>query len=224
MPRPRPLLDFGPGGPAAAPRLHDHLSPALAFAPPPSYAAAHDDEEEKDAPPRAWYHYVPTCSMYSHRHRTGPYTNNLMNFFSLLGGGLLVSRIFVVTFLLLLAPHPSWLVVLINYHLRVLHDHWLFARHLAVSYALTLLAFSSLITIIVRDPGGVKNRRGRGRHGHLEPGGEQREEGRDVHVTQALLAGQEEDGEGEEEYMMDISSPGKWCRKCWAPKPPRTHQ
>ncbi|PSR70563.1 hypothetical protein PHLCEN_2v13602 [Hermanssonia centrifuga] len=35
---------------------------AFGLGPPPSYAAAHDDEEEKDAPPRKWYHYLPTLA------------------------------------------------------------------------------------------------------------------------------------------------------------------
>ncbi|KAI0345953.1 zf-DHHC-domain-containing protein [Trametopsis cervina] len=106
-----------------------------------------------------------------------------------------------ITFLFLLAPHPSWLIVLLNYHLRVLRDPWLFARHLAISYTLTFLALCSLITIIVRDPGRPT--------AHSDEAGGDDE---DMHITQALLAGDE-----------DFISPGKFCRKCWAPKPPRTH-
>ncbi|KAI0087772.1 DHHC palmitoyltransferase-domain-containing protein [Irpex rosettiformis] len=106
-----------------------------------------------------------------------------------------------VTFLFLLAPQPSWLIVLVNYHLRILRDPWLFARHLAISYTLTILAFCSLITIILRDPGRPNV------NGHAVGDADG-----DVDITQALLADD-----------LDISCPGKFCRKCWAPKPPRTH-
>ena len=173
-PRGRPLLDFGP-----AP-----------LPPPPSYAAAHDEEEEKDAPPLRWYHYFPTG-------RT-----------SILCPCLLMQlqstyvRL-IVTIVFLLAPHPSWMIVLVNYHLAVLHDPWLMARHLIISYALTLLAFSSLMVIIVRDPGRVNA----GKHN------EDNDENEEMNLTQALLADDS-----------DINTPGRWCRKCWAPKPERTHQ
>ncbi|KAI0683455.1 DHHC palmitoyltransferase-domain-containing protein [Cytidiella melzeri] len=113
-----------------------------------------------------------------------------------------------VMVLLLLSPHPSWLFVLVNYHFRVLRDPWLVARHLAVSYTLAILCFCSLITIIVRNPGYPNAKSdvvGRGGAG----GGAGDD---DVDITQALLA----------DDIDDISS-GAFCRKCWAPKPPRTH-
>ncbi|KAJ3558008.1 hypothetical protein NM688_g1169 [Phlebia brevispora] len=88
--------------------------------PPPSYAAAHDVEEERDAPPRKWYHYFPTC---------------------------------------------------------------------------------------VRDPGRVGSV---GSRGTVSADAD----GEEMNLTQALLAVEDEP---------DFNSPGKWCRKCWAPKPERTH-
>lgn len=39
------------------------------------------------------------------------------------------------------------------------------------------------------------------------------EEAEELDFTQALLADD-----------LDMHTPGKWCRKCWAPKPERTHQ
>jgi palmitoyltransferase ZDHHC2/15/20 len=93
--------------------------------------------------------------------------------------------------------------VLVNYHLRVLRDPLLVARHLAISYTLTILALCSLITIIVRDPG-----RPNARKDEAAAGGDD-----DMDITQALLA-----------QDVDDSLPGTFCRKCWAPKPPRTHQ
>ncbi|EKM51585.1 uncharacterized protein PHACADRAFT_150099 [Phanerochaete carnosa HHB-10118-sp] len=104
-----------------------------------------------------------------------------------------------VTVLFLLAPQPSWLIVLTRYHLGVLHDRRGFLQHLCITYALTLLAFSSLITIITRDPG-----RPSAQKTNSEP--------EEMNLTQALLAND-----------LDYNTPGKWCRKCWAPKPERTH-
>ena len=183
MSRGRPLLDF---------EQESGIAPPLP--PPPSYAAAHDDEEEKDAPPRRWFHYAPTAGKYTRRCRRNTRRWRADYWYHLLWC--------LVTFLFLLAPQPSWLIVLVNYHLRILRDPWLFARHLGVSYTLTILAFCSLTTILLRDPG--RPNANRDEAGSAED---------DVHITQALLADD-----------FDFSSPGKFCRKCWAPKPPRTHQ
>lgn len=110
-----------------------------------------------------------------------------------------------VVVLLMLAPHPSLIIVLVNYHLRVLHAPGRFFLHLGVTYTLTFLAFSSLIVVVARDPGPVNG---------PKPQDELVADGEDMNVMQALLATNDD----------DIHSPGKWCRKCWAPKPERAHQ
>lgn len=93
------------------------------------------------------------------------------------------------------------MIVLTKYHLGVLHDHQAFAQHLIVTYTLTILALSSVFTIIIRDPGRPPVKKGIN------------DDSEELEFTQALLADD-----------IDINSPGKWCRKCWAPKPERTHQ
>ncbi|THH26998.1 hypothetical protein EUX98_g7190 [Antrodiella citrinella] len=108
----------------------------------------------------------------------------------------------LVVVAVMVAPHPSLLIVLVNYHLRLLQAPGWFAVHLVVTYSITFLMFSSLIVILARDPGPVGSK----------TISEEEEDG-DMDITQALLAEDEE----------DAMSPGKWCRKCWAPKPPRTH-
>lgn len=60
-----------------------------------------------------------------------------------------------VLILLLLAPQPSWLIILVKFHLLTLHAPVTFTIHLLVSYALTFLAGSSLLVCVVRDPGPV---------------------------------------------------------------------
>ncbi|PPQ92838.1 hypothetical protein CVT25_004326 [Psilocybe cyanescens] len=57
------------------------------------------------------------------------------------------------TVFLLLAPQPSWLYVLVDFHLQTLHQPVIFFIHLSMSYTLTFLAFSSLIVCLARDPG-----------------------------------------------------------------------
>ena len=103
--------------------------------------------------------------------------------------------------ILVLTPHPSLLIVLVRYHLQVLHAPLVFVTHLLVTYALTLLIFSSLIVCVFRDPGQI-------------PLGEgPTEEGEEIELAQALMSHDDDD---------EISAPGKWCAICQASKPERT--
>ncbi|KZT64248.1 zf-DHHC-domain-containing protein [Daedalea quercina L-15889] len=110
--------------------------------------------------------------------------------------------------LLMLLPHPSLLLVLVNYHLRVLDSPARFLIHLLVTYTLSFLAFCSLILILARDPGPVTSPK-------AAEAAEDVDEREDMGFMQALLA-TESDGPHDKR-------PGKWCRKCSAPKPERTH-
>jgi hypothetical protein len=107
--------------------------------------------------------------------------------------------------LLLLAPHPSILHVLLNYHYLTLHATRYFLVHLLVIYTLSFLAFSSLIVCLARDPGPVPD---------AQPLAEaQPETGGEISLEDALLSTPPE----------DYTQPGKWCRICWRPKPERAH-
>lgn len=110
--------------------------------------------------------------------------------------------------LLMLLPHPSLLIVLVKYHLRVLKSPARFFIHLVVTYTLSFLAFSSLILILARDPGPVSSPKA------VEAADALNERG-DMDFMQALLA--------TEDYEPQDKRPGKWCQKCSAPKPERTH-
>ncbi|KAF7364839.1 Palmitoyltransferase [Mycena venus] len=98
--------------------------------------------------------------------------------------------------LLILAPQPSWLYVLVDYHLQTIHRPAVFLTHLLVTYMLIFMIFSSLIVCVVRDPGPV-------------------------------MLEEPQNGDAEAESLInpldDYSAPGKWCRKCWGPKPERAH-
>lgn len=85
--------------------------------------------------------------------------------------------------------------------------------NLMATYALTFLAFSSLIVCVVRDPGAVMV--DRKRHTSVDTPDLGRETDENLSLADALTS-QPQEG-------IDSSGPGKWCRKCWAPKPDRTH-
>jgi len=108
-----------------------------------------------------------------------------------------------IAVLLLLAPHPSILHVLLNYHYQTLHSTPYFLAHLLAISTLSFLAFSSLIVCVARDPGPVPE---------AQPEVQQ-DEGGDISLGDALLSTPPE----------DYTQPGKWCRICWRPKPERAH-
>ncbi|KII86681.1 hypothetical protein PLICRDRAFT_113729 [Plicaturopsis crispa FD-325 SS-3] len=103
--------------------------------------------------------------------------------------------------ILILAPHPSLLRVLVVHYLQTLNAPVTFMVHLLGTYALTFLAFCSMIVCVARDPGPVTMDKA-----HDEEDGE-------MGLTEALMA------PGGDDY----SAPGRWCHKCYAPKPERTH-
>ncbi|KIM54450.1 hypothetical protein SCLCIDRAFT_1221931 [Scleroderma citrinum Foug A] len=118
---------------------------------------------------------------------------------------------FLIT--LIVVPQPSILIVLVNHYLRTLHAPITFLIHLCISYTLAFLSFSSLIVCVARDPGPVSVDKPTG----VEDSGPGR--GRDdLGLREALMVPLDVDDDGD-----DLFSPVKWCRKCWAPKPERTH-
>ncbi|KAH9980081.1 DHHC palmitoyltransferase-domain-containing protein [Lactifluus volemus] len=113
-----------------------------------------------------------------------------------------------IAVLLLLAPHPSILHVLLNYHYLTLHAPYYFVFHLLVIYTLSFLAFSSLIACVARDPGPVPDNAK-----PLEATATEGDDGGDMSLEDALLSAPPD----------DYTQPGKWCRICWRPKPERAH-
>jgi len=115
-------------------------------------------------------------------------------------------------------------MMLISYFLQIRHSPFLFALNLSIIYTLTFLTFSSLIVCVVRDPGAVRV----GTETHSE-----------VSFGQTRTIDIEEDDEDDDTTTDlrdalrmpvvtkpvedDFNAPHKWCRKCWAPKPERTH-
>ena len=91
---------------------------------------------------------------------------------------------------MILAAHPSWLYVLVDFHLRTMHQGSIFVIHLLVTYTLTFMILSSLIVCVARDPGPVN------------PLPSQLE-GAEADLREALMPDR------------DFSSPERWCRKCW---------
>jgi hypothetical protein len=99
-----------------------------------------------------------------------------------------------VVVLLILAPHPSLLFMLVDFHFITMGQPFVFGIHLFVTYFLTFLAFSSLIVCIARDPGPV-----------IMPkpiGSSDADDSLDF--TEALMSSSE-----------DFNHHSRWCRKCW---------
>jgi palmitoyltransferase len=119
-----------------------------------------------------------------------------------------------VAVLLLLAPHPSILHVLLNYHYLTLRAPLYFVTHLLIIYAVSFLAFSSLIACVARDPGPVPDPKSEDVSGGSGGGGGGGG-GDEISIEDALLSTAPPSD--------DYSQPGRWCRICWRPKPERTH-
>ena len=114
-------------------------------------------------------------------------------------------RAIPATIILILAPQPSVIRILVYHHWRVLQQpRWLFIHALGIP-SLTLLALTSLTVCVTRNPGPVNVHRNEAAR---------RDSRDDVGIAEALM------GSADDEYLM---TPGKWCRKCWAPKPERAH-
>ena len=122
-----------------------------------------------------------------------------------------VIRLATVAVLLLLAPHPSILHVLLNYHYLTLRAPLYFVGHLLVIYASSFLAFSSLIACVARDPGPVPDPKSEDVSGGSGGG----DGGDEISIEDALLSSAVPSG--------DFAHPARWCRICWKPKPERTH-
>jgi len=103
--------------------------------------------------------------------------------------------------LMLFAPHPSWLIILIHHHILTLKSYGWFITHLLISYTLMLLACTSLIVCLSRDPGPVSSPE------------DAQDDNEETSLAEALMAPAAD----------DFNSPEKWCKKCWATKPERTH-
>jgi palmitoyltransferase len=93
--------------------------------------------------------------------------------------------------------------MLIYHHWRSLHQPAWAVIHFVVSFALTVITLTSLTITVTRDPGPVHT-----------PTAREGVNSDNIGLAEALMGGGDED---------DFMKPGRWCRKCWAPKPERAH-
>jgi len=123
--------------------------------------------------------------------------------------------------LLLIAPHPSFIIIILNYHIRTLHNSFIAFIHVTIVYTLTFLTFSSLLVCVTRDPGSIK-----GAH-HSKPNGERyNAAGSDEELSHLVITDGEEESEMSLAEVLASGRSGrkpKWCKKCMAPKPERAH-
>lgn len=107
---------------------------------------------------------------------------------------------------LILMPHPSFLLMLSAHYLKSHDDPVRFSIHLIGVYAMTLLAFTSLIVCVVRDPGSVTVRR--------KSFQRDREESEQALLHPEMMSPREID---------DLWLKGLWCKQCRCARPERAH-
>lgn len=146
---------------------------------------------------RALWAYIPLCCKFAFE--------TVWNF------NLPALHTHLVTILLILSPQPSQIIVSVKYYWKARNMPYTMTLNLFITLLLTFLAFCSMIVCVARDPGPVSTPESPSREGKTN-------EDAGMSLTEALMAGQEGDDEDE-----DYTKPGRWCRKCWAPKPERTH-
>lgn len=155
---------------------------------------------------KRWWHYVPLVGEY-----LVSYTRFGVN-----------SQSTVMLFFFFV-PHPSILLLLISYYLRIHTEPIIFVTNTVVIYALVFCACCSLLVCVVRDPGAVRIETGNTPadilRGDRNTTSTREDADGDESVTEALLA---------QPTTVRTDSPraemsAGWCRKCNAPKPERTH-
>ena len=165
------------------------------FSSPTRRDLSHTLDDDSDEPPKKWIHYLPLCGK-DPLASQAPSIQWFSTRFTLIG---------LVT--LMVAPHPSWLLILVNHYLRTLHSTSSFLFHLFVSYTLTSLAFCSLIVCVARDPGPISLLKEVSEEESASTGRD------DLGLREALMATPD----------FDEFTPQKWCHACWGPKPERAH-
>lgn len=151
---------------------------------------------------KRWYHYLPLACTSS------------PNF------NLCIAHKDPVAVFLVFLPQPSLLYVLVHFYLLPTSpgeptSPALFVTHLLCTYALTFGILTSLMVCFVRDPGKVIAPNDAEEAGEVDDTENEEVRGA-MSFDEALRSGPIDEPD-------DIFKPGKWCRKCWAPKYERTH-
>ncbi|EJC98527.1 zf-DHHC-domain-containing protein [Fomitiporia mediterranea MF3/22] len=124
--------------------------------------------------------------------------------------------------ILLFAPQYNILVMLVSYYLTIHDSPFLFAVHLSIIYLFTFLASCSLLVCVVRDPGAIRVGEDAGPDSNMQDTEDENEETDMVDALRMSPNSKTRKGQPEP-FDDDFNAPHKWCRKCWAPKPERTH-
>ncbi|KAF8585082.1 zf-DHHC-domain-containing protein [Ramaria rubella] len=150
--------------------------------------------------------------------------------------GWLVYAPLAVAVLIIFMPHPSLLIMLVSHYLKTLHAPIRFWIHLCAVYGLTFLVLSSLMVCVVRDPGPVTPEKSKAKARVYQSAWRSNQHddvGDSEQVTAALLPGARddegsEDGDGNDPSptpidVDELSRGGRWCRRCYQPRPERAH-
>lgn len=126
------------------------------------------------------------------------------------------TQISAVLVILLFAPQYPIVKMLVSYFLKIYHSPVLFVIHQSAILGLTFLTCCSLLICVVRDPGAIRP----GEQGQSAED-ENEEEGDGLDFMSALRMSPTKANIPQNDD--DFNAPHKWCKKCWAPKPERTH-
>ncbi|KAH8114409.1 zf-DHHC-domain-containing protein [Phellopilus nigrolimitatus] len=126
----------------------------------------------------------------------------------------------VVLLVLMLAPQYSVLIILVSYYLQIHFSPLLFSIHLSAICLLLFLACCSLLVCVVRDPGAVRVGE-EPNSGGAEGEDDDADADAETDLRDALLMPPISTKTRNADD--DFNSLAKWCKKCWAPKPERTH-
>ncbi|KAF8621296.1 hypothetical protein AX15_007894 [Amanita polypyramis BW_CC] len=129
---------------------------------------------------------------------------------------------------LLVAPHPSVIIIITNHHVRTLHKPLFACLHVIIIYLLAFLTLSSLLVCVVRDPGSIKERDPAGDNPEVNDGYDVADEELSRLMTSNGDDGEDGDGMSLRQALAstDAEVEGRrqrWCKKCMAPKPERAH-
>lgn len=143
-------------------------------------------------PRKKWHQYLPLCCEFA---RLAPRVRSCASP--------------TVVILMLIAPQPSFIIIIVNYHIRTLHEPLLAFTHVVVFYTLTFLTSSSLLVCVTRDPGSIKG----SDHSYDAAGS-------DEELSHLVIA----EGGDEEEAEMSLAEvlesgreagrKPRWCKKC----------
>lgn len=135
----------------------------------------------------------------------------------------------IIAVVLILSAMPSIILVTIAHHYKIENSINALIAHIFIACLLTFMALSSFIVCIARDPGPItplKSREEDTEHSALNAPSRPGRGNEELSLAEALAGpsiGDAESTDEDSDIEYDDQGEKRWCKKCWAPKPERTH-